>query len=843
MRRICLLLLLIVFGIGLYFCTVSNDNTETKIPGSFRALELFSYIRAYPHDDIPDGAYTKGFEEHKEKFLNNSSRRRSNVEPMGPLNTTGRTLTIAINPQADSTLYAGSASGGLWRSRSLGLGRSWEYVETGLPVLGVSTIEFAPGDSMTMYIGTGEVYNFSDTGTDGAYRSTRGSYGQGILKSIDGGKNWSKSLDWSYNQKHGVWMIKVSPLDPDIVYAATTEGIYKSVDAGQSWEQKVSHIMATDIDIDPRNDDNVVACFGNFSTPNKGIYTSTDGGENWSRAHTPDIIDYNGKILMARSHQEPNVLYASVGNGFSNDGATQLLQSIDNGASWLQVNNLDYSKWQGWFSHDVAVDPFDSDNLTTVGIEVYKSTNGGTSLIQKNDGGVSYGTPAIEVPDGPPDFVHSDIHFVTYHPNIKDLVLIGTDGGLFLSFDNCETFRSANGGMQTTQFYNGFSVSHTDPDFALGGLQDNSTVVFRGDDTWQRTGAGDGSWTGINQLDNREVYASAQGLYVLRSRNNANSFSDYVAPRLENDDDPLFISPYVVSPSVPRILFAGGEYIYKSDDRGESWTTMNNGRKLDGGNRVFAMDISDIYPDFLCVATVPENTKGAVFFSNDGGISWSGNNTNLPDRVPNDVVRSNETPELAFVCYSGFGTDHLFITQDEGQSWDAYDDGLPDVPGNAIAIDEEMGYIYYGTDIGVYFAAYKDLNGQIILNPEWQLYGSALPLATLVMDLKISPSDQKLWIATHGNGAYRGDLISDPSSVETLAEVDFTLAPNPSSDFINLSYESRSDLSWSIHTIGGQRILTGTEKQINVSDLDAGTYLLQLVEKGRLSSKSFVIAR
>jgi len=177
----------------LWLLSCNYESTKIKIPGSYKALEFFNYQRAYPDAMIPDGAYSKAFEYHQKRFLT-QTRNRSNISAMGPLNTSGRTLTVAINPQADSTIYAGTASGGLWRSRSLGLGRSWEYVETGFPVLGVSTIEFAPQDSMVMYIGTGEVYNFFDTGTDGAYRSTRGSYGIGILKSEDGGLTWKKSL-------------------------------------------------------------------------------------------------------------------------------------------------------------------------------------------------------------------------------------------------------------------------------------------------------------------------------------------------------------------------------------------------------------------------------------------------------------------------------------------------------------------------------------------------------------------------------------------------------------------------------------------------------------------------
>ncbi|NIW79968.1 MAG: hypothetical protein GWN16_11135, partial [Calditrichae bacterium] len=127
-----------------------------------------------------------------------------------------RTLVVEFNPQNPNTIFAGSASGGLWRSYSAGRGAdAWEYVPTGFPVLGVSSIAFVPGDSNTFYIGTGEVYNYQNVGTDPAYRSTRGSYGIGILKTTDGGQTWSKSLDWSYNQQHGVWAVEVNPLNPN----------------------------------------------------------------------------------------------------------------------------------------------------------------------------------------------------------------------------------------------------------------------------------------------------------------------------------------------------------------------------------------------------------------------------------------------------------------------------------------------------------------------------------------------------------------------------------------------------------------------------------------------------
>ncbi|MBT8230269.1 MAG: hypothetical protein KJO50_08410, partial [Bacteroidia bacterium] len=541
-------------------CHMSCKNKETKykVPGSYKALELFNYLRSYPNDNIPSAAYSRGFEFH-EKYVNKTSvlKNAGEWEATGPKNTAGRTLTIEVNPQNDNTIYVGTASGGLWKSHKLGLEASWEYVETGYPVLGVSTIAFAPGDSTVMYIGTGEVYNYSETGTDAAFRRTRGSYGIGILKSSDGGKTFSKSLDWSYNQQHGIWMIKVASTNPDIVYAATTEGVFKSTNAGGSWIKILEVIMCTDLDIDPDDPDVLVVAAGNFGTDGKGIYHSRDGGLSWESSNgVPG--DFNGKILIARAPSSKNIMYASVGNGFwFDDGYTWLLRSIDGGKRWSTVNTLDYSRWQGWFSHDIAIDPDDENTIVCVGIDIYKSTNGGGSLFKKSTGGVAFGTPPLIGPDGPPNYSHSDHHYVGFHPKIKDLVLFGNDGGVFLSFDRAESFRSANGNLQTTQFYNGFSVSHLNSEFAMGGLQDNSTVIYRGEDTWQRAIGGDGSWTGINQQNDNIVYGSWQNLNINRSPNGGLGFSPVNIP-FGNGEDPLFISPYIVCESDSDILYAAG---------------------------------------------------------------------------------------------------------------------------------------------------------------------------------------------------------------------------------------------------------------------------------------------
>lgn len=818
-----------------FFLFTTTDRSGAYIPGSYRALDMFSYIRAYPGSDIPSAAYTRGYERHlKIKSEQSVQKNRAGEwEAMGPLNTAGRALTIAVNPQEPNTVYMGSASGGLWRSRTLGLGKSWEYVPTGFPVLGVSSIAFAEGDSTIMYIGTGEVYNFFSTGTDGAFRSTRGSYGIGILKSEDGGRSWTKSLDWSYQQNHGVWMVKVSPLDPDVVYAATTQGVYKTENGGFAWRKVLDVIMCTDIEIDPRDDRRVIASCGNFGTAGRGIYRTVDGGENWIETEAGPWFNFQGKILLARAESDPNVVYASVGNGFGfDDGATWLLRTSDNGRNWDVVNDFDYSKWQGWFSHDIAVHPENEDEIIAVGIDILKSTNGGRDLVQKTTGGVVLGTPPVDEADGGPSYSHSDHHFVMYHPQLEDVVLFGNDGGMFVSFDGGETVRSANGGLQTTQFYNGFSVSNANPEFAMGGLQDNSTVIFRGDGAWQRAIGGDGSWSAINQRNDNVVFGSYQNLNILKSLNNGSQFFNSGIPFRPNEA-PLFISPYVISDSDAPVMYAGGRYIYRSDNLAANWQATNAGLPLNG-DPAFCMDVYDPDPDIIYVGTVGFFEQPEVFVSVDGGNNWTGSEFGFPDRIPNDIAVHPFDPSVAYVCFSGFGTDHLFKTSDFGKNWIPLGSELPDVPYNAVALDPaDPSIIYLGSDIGVYVSTDEGM--------QWENFGEGLPEALIVMDITVSPEDRKLWLASHGNGTYRADMLSSIVDTEEAGTDSFNprVFPNPASTVLRMS-GLPSESEWQILNMDGQLLQKGTRQTVDVSSLTGGLYIIRFQMEGVMHIKTFV---
>jgi photosystem II stability/assembly factor-like uncharacterized protein len=770
---------------------------------------------------------------------------------MGPQNIGGRTLAIVINPLNPNTIYAGSASGGLWRSYSGGVGvKAWNYVPTGFPVLSVSAIAENPADTNVIYIGTGEVYGYQDAIGGMNIRTTRGSYGIGLLKSSDNGKTWVKSIDWSYNQTRGIEVIKLDPVNPDTVYAGTTEGIYKSTDAGVSWNHIHSVIMTTDILISKQNTQQILAACGNLNSTGAGIYKSTDGGISWTQI-TANIPSFGGKILLAAYAGSPNVCFASVGMGTVDGDGTYLLKSTDFGSTWSQINTTDYSTYQGWYSHFVIPHPTDPSRLLCAGIDVYKSTDGGTTLTKKSDWAAWYfGVPAIGGPEGPLTYSHADHHAYAINPLNPNMVYFGNDGGVFRTTDFGETFQGCNGGYQSTQFYKRIGVSKADTTRMVGGLQDNATAVWEGTLAWRRGIGGDGCCAQISSSKTDTMYGSGQYLYVNRSTNKGVSWS-YIAPPVINS---AFNGPFLLAPSNPKIIYAGGDIVYKSTNAGNDWTAMNNGNVLNG-DPVLSIAVSYTNPDSVYITTAPTLHPAAVFISSNGGGSWTDITGSLPDRYPVDISVDPRNSSIVYIALSGFGTSHLFRSLNGGISWTDIGQGLPDVPTSAICIDPfNSATLYVGNDLGVYYSldngiSWNDLNSGII--------GTAL-----VMDLAVSPIDYKLVVATHGRGVYKIPLSSitsvgyNKNPIPTGFELQQNY-PNPfnGGTVIKFTIPEPSYVSLILYDITGKEIkvlssgnLSAGQHQISIGTKDfeklsSGVYLYKLSSAGFSAVKKMIFLK
>ncbi len=832
---------------------ISNKD-EHKISGAFKALEFWNMVRAYPNKDIPANGFAEAYKQ-AELISFNKINSTSSVDPwyaIGPHNTGGRTNDITFNPQNPNTIYAGSASGGLWRSYTAGVGvDGWHYVPTGFPVLGVSSIAIAQNDSNIIYIGTGEVYNYTGSGYGAAYRSMRGTYGIGILKSTDAGETWSKSLDWAYNSERGVWAVEINPLNPNTVWAATTEGIYRSYNAGQSWQQVQNVIMGMDLVINPVDTNIVISAHGNFASAGFGIYRTTDGGSNWSHITSGLPTYYEGKIQLDIYKANPSIVYASIGNGFSSqNGASWLCKSTDAGLNWSIMSQADYSQWQGWFSHDVAVDQTNPDNLIVIGIAVWKSTDGGSTLIEKSNHGLVLGRPPIGGQEGSALYTHSDAHVVTQHPTDPNTYYIGTDGGIFRTTDFGETYESHNGRYQTTQFYNGTSSSQTDSLKTMGGLQDNSTVIYDGDLAWIRVIGGDGSWTSIDPSNDNIVYASWQNLNMLRSSNGGTNFASITPPSAGVTS---FIAPFRTYYNNSSVIYAGRDKIFKSTNSGNSWIAVNNNQPLDG-NPSLAMDISYQSSEKVYVATAPfQTSRGNVFRTDNGGTSWTNITNILPDRFPSDIAVDPLNDNTVYVTFYGFGSGHVFKSTDSGVNWTDISDNLPDVPTPAVIVDpNNSNHVYVGTDIGVFVST--DGGGN------WQPFNDGLPDAVQGMDLNLCRVNNVLRVMTHGNGAFERKLLSTgvtstgknhPIAGNYKLEQNYPNPFNPGTKISFTLFES-GFTKLSVYDVIGNHIKTLIEKQLpageysvnfNAGDLTSGTYLYRLESNNYVETKKMILLK
>ena len=817
----------------------ASDKTTS---GAFQCLEFWNQARAYPSEEIPSDAFITAVNE-SQIYGNQKQQVLDSINlwhAIGPHNTGGRTNAIAFNPQNPNTIYAGSASGGLWRSFSGGVGvDAWHYVPTGFPVLGVSSIEFAPNDSNIIYIGTGEVYNINGTGNGAAVRTMRGTYGIGILKSTNSGETWFKSLDWTYNSEKGVWAVKINPLNYNSVWAATTEGTYHSFNAGISWQRVNDVIMAMDLVINPIDTNIILTGNGNFVSSGFGIYRTSDGGETWTKITSGLPSYFEGKVQLDIYNNNPSIVYASIGNGsLPTTAASWLCKSTDTGLTWSIVDTTDFAFHQGWYSHDVAINQWNPNELMVGGLAVWNSTDGGETIQQKSDLTVLLGRPPIGGPEGGPAYVHCDVHTIIQHPADPSTYYIGTDGGVFRTTDFGETFQSCNGRYQTLQLYNGTSTSQLDSLFTVGGTQDNSTVIFDGDLAWIRVIGADGSWSAIDEGNDSLIYGSAQYLAIYRSSDRGNSYSNILVPYSPVTS---FIAPFVISHNTSNIIYAGRDYIYRSTNAGNSWITTNGNNVLDG-NPALAMEISYTDENKVYVATAPTMNRAGIFLTTNGGINWSNITGNLPDRYPADIVVNPINDDIVFVTFYGFGIPHIFKSTNNGTEWMDISDNLPDIPVPAVIVDpNNTNHIYIGTDIGIFISTSGGGN--------WQDYNEGLPEVVQGMDLNICKVNNAIRVMTHGNGAYERKLLS---TITTVAQdkppliTNYKLEqnyPNPFNPTTTINYQIAEpsfvtlkvyDVLGNIVTILVNEFISAGQYEVEfrANDLPSGIYFCLLHANG-----------
>ncbi len=810
MRKLSLLVFFLLISSKLLIIKGGRTTRDfNKYPGfEQHDFGYWNMQRSYPNTTIPPAKFYDAYEETKRGLFKSSGLNAQDTwKNIGPYNQGGRTNALAVDPNDPNIVYAGSASGGLWKMTITGEGDEdyyWERIDTGFPVLGVNAITVDPRDSNVLYAGTGEVYDYQGQDGDPSWFwiRVRGNYGIGLLKSVDGGENWVKSIDWTYDQRRGVLSIELDPVNPDIVFAGTTEGVYKSVDSGENWALILPVIMAVDVAVNPENPDIVYASCGNLETYGVGIYRSMDGGSTWIRLTNGLPERWSGKTMLEIYKSSPNIIYADVAEYRHYIG---LFKSEDNGENWEFVNDLEGANSygaQGYFSHFVRVNPIDNSKIFAAKVVTSYSEDGGETFITPYEWFDFYDDRSIP---------HPDHHSFANHPADPETFFLGNDGGVYKTVDGGLTFKEMNWGYITSQFYPGFSSSITDSSLALGGLQDNGTTIYTGSQEWMTfIIGGDGGYTGIDPEDPNIVFASSQFLNVHKSVNKGIDFGetlDIYRNNRHEGENAAFFGPFVI-PS-PNTMYGATNYVYRSLNKGEHWEVTNNNYQLNW-TPVVAMDASRTNPSIVYAATVPDvhgyfdGSRPYVYRSSDTGDNWTNITANLPDRFIVDLAVSSHNPYEVYAVLSGFGTSHLFRLTEGVHEWQDIGAGLPDVPTNAVAVDPlNYQHIYVGNDLGVWVSVDD--------GETWSPFKEDMPNACLVFDLSISESNRKIRAVTHGNGVYERPLIYSVDQVLTTVPTSFELYrnyPNPFNPETTISFSLFTDthVTINIYSITGQRI-------------------------------------
>ncbi|MCC6841608.1 MAG: T9SS type A sorting domain-containing protein [Saprospiraceae bacterium] len=842
------LLLLTLFCLACQY-NAPDRNMTVKVEAG-NALDYFYYSRSYPEQSFNMDQFTNEYQKYIRNKITNRTTPIDSWAAMGPMNYAGRCLEIQFNNQNPNTIFVGTAGAGLWKSYTAGVGpKAWHHVATGYPVLSVSCMAIHPTDSNTLYIGTGEVYNYGNVGTGHSVWRTRGSYGIGILKSTDGGTSWKPSLDWSREDLRGVNKIIIDYRNATRIIAGTSEGIFISEDDGRTWKQSLKVINVTDLIQKNDNPDIMVAAAGNLLSRDGGIYKSLDGGVSWTKSGI-GFPTFNGKVMLTKDPSNSNRILASVGSPVGN--ASEIQESNNFGDQWQSLGAaLRYTYY--WIAHDISVHPGNPYDILCGGVEVFKFNRASSSLERRSQWNAwYYDNIKIGGPEGDSSYVHADIHDIIRHPNNPDVVYLATDGGVFRTLNNGVSFEGCNGLLQTVQFYQSCSNSSQDSNFFIGGLQDNATAVYEGKPEWRRVIGGDGGFTCIDPTNDQKVYGSIYWLAAFRSIDRAKTFQ-YIFPQ-QGANNANFIAPICLCESEENILATSGDTFYLTENGGASWTKPIQGSLIDSGRICNTLSFAPSDCNYLYASTTPfkQGIQGAVIRkgnaqcirSKDKGRTWTNIQAGIPNRIVMDFAVDPNIPQRVFAVCSGFGTPHVFFSEDAGLNWFPLTNGLPDVPFNSITIDPfQPEHIYAGSDLGVWFSSNS--------GKDWESFNEGLVEACLVMDLSISKANKKLRIGTHGRGMFERSLVSSFVSVASeniKQEINlFSFYPNPVKDYI-LIKSSKKAFSGSPlvmcdvlgHPLKTIKLQEG-EQKIDLANFLPGIYWLILRNGGLSQSEVFTI--
>jgi photosystem II stability/assembly factor-like uncharacterized protein len=756
--------------------------------------------------------------------LDSASLRKLEFRSIGPSLTTGRISDIAVDPRNPSVWYVAASAGNLWKTENRG--NTWTpiFEQYGAYSLGAVTVD--PRDSNVVWLGTGENNN---------QRSV--SFGDGVYKSIDAGATWKRmGLE---NSEH-IQNIIVDPRNSSVVYvtaigplwnAGGDRGLYKTADGGQTWKAILSispDTGVTDLAIDPKNPDVLYAAayqrrraVGQLigGGPESGLYKSTNAGQSWTRLTKGLPSVEIGRIGIGINWRNPRTVYALV---TAQRGEGGFFRSDDAGGSWTRIGKRDPAAGRGGgrgapaddcyrggdpgYYHEIFVDGHNPDAIWSLQTNVDRSTDGGKTWVQ------------VSMPG-----VHVDHHDIVFDPADRNHILLGNDGGLYETYDGMKTWRHFTN-LPLSQFYR-VNADNARPFYTVcGGMQDNGTICgpsrtvnrvgIRTSD-WYSVGGGDGFQARIDPDDPNFVYPQTQE-GNLRRLDLRTGQSVVIRPTAQNTKGgPLpsapapaqgagrgggrfgrwhWDSPLITSAHVAQRIYYGGERVYRSDDRGASWTAISGDltRQLDAAaipimgkvwprdavafnqatttlSTITALDESPLLEGLIYAGT----DDGLIQVTEDGGVNWRKVET-FPGVAEyayvTDVFASPRDANTVFATLNNYQRGdfkpYVVKSTDRGRTWSSIAGNLPARSGAwSIVQDHVDGDLLFA---GMEFGVWVTVDG----GATWTQLKGGIPTSQ-ARDLHIQRRESDLIVGTFGRGAF---ILDDYSALRAMTAADLTEA-------------------------------------------------------------------
>lgn len=685
---------------------------------------------------------------------------------VGPLRG-GRVVTVAGVPSQPNTYYFGGVGGGVWKTNDAG--NTWMNISDGFfKTSSVGAVAVADSDPNVIYVGMGE-----------ACVRGNASNGDGVYKSVDGGKTWTHvGLENTYH----IGAVKIHPKNPDVAYVAALghlwgpndeRGVYRTTDGGKTWKQVLTRgkdAGAVDLAFDPSNPRVIYAAFWqvrrnpyHFDSggPGSGLFKSTDGGDTWTDISRAPGMPRGvlGRIGVTVSPANPERVWAVVE---AQDGG--VFRSDNAGRTWTKTNEQSILRQRAWYYSHIFADPVNADTVYALNVGAYKSIDGGRTW------------QAFRPP-------HGDNHALWIAPDNPQRMIEGNDGGATITSDGGHTWSSVMN-QPTAQFYR-VALDNDFPYHIYGAQQDNSTVrtasrtasggITEAD--WYDVGGGESGWIAPDPKDSEIVYAGSYDGLITRQDHHTGQMRDINAW----PDNTMgygveamkyrfqWSYPIAFSPHDPKTLYIGAQLLLKSTNEGQSWEpispdlTRNDKSKMGTSGGPITQDNTSI--EYYCTiftfmeSPIAKGTiwvgsdDGLVHVTRDGGKTWANvTPKDMPEWIQiNSIDASSHDPGTAYVAATMYKSDdfrpYLYKTTDYGKTWKKIVNGIPASHFTRVVREDpnHKGLLIAGTEFGLYISHDDGEN--------WKPFNLNLPI-TPITDVAFHKREKDLVVATQGRSFY-----------------------------------------------------------------------------------------